>query len=212
MKKIFAILFVTLLTLSVGCGDKKEEEKVDLYNINDAVEKGEKISKEIENTEAKIEARKKAGDTIAVAWEKLNSLIPDISGFNRSAPQGMKLDFDGSSYSNATATFTSGNLEIEVSLYDYNAAVSLFAGVTAWKSIGVSVQSSDGYQKVSKFDQIKDSWMFEEYNNSGKRATVTVSLNDRYWMQVSANEQSNTEFVKQIALNVAKSGIGLFNK
>jgi hypothetical protein len=212
MKKLTVFLFSAILLFAIGCGGKKDDEKIDIYDIDKIVEKGEQMSKEMNAAEAKLEARRKKGDTLAIAWEKLNEIIPDISGFTRSEPQGMNLTFDNASYSNATANFTKDNLSVEVSVYDYNVVVSLFAGVTAWRTLGMSVQSSDGYQKVTKFDEIKDSWMFEEYNKSGKRATVTVGLNDRYWMQVSANEQSSTDFVKQIAIDVARSGKSLFNK
>lgn len=212
MKGIFLLLFVFSFLFFTGCGGNNEEEKIDVYDIENLVEKGEKINKDINDAEKKLEERRKKGDTIVVPWEKLNEIIPSIEGYVRSEPQGMLLTFDNQSYSSATATFKKNNSEIEISLYDYNAVVSLFTSVTAWKSIGLSVESSDGYQKVNKFDIIKDSWIYEEYNKSGKRAVASVSLNDRFWLQVAADDQENTEFVKQIAKDVANNGKSLFNK
>jgi hypothetical protein len=212
MKKLNAIMVLFLLVFAIGCGGKKEDEKLDIFDIKDVVEKGEEISKNLENAEAKLEDRIKSGDTIAVDWQRLNAAIPDILGYTRSEPQGSRMTFDNQSYSTATANFKNGNVEIEVTLFDYNCATSLLAAVSTWRTLGLSVESSDGLQKVTKFDGIRDSWMFEEYNKPSKRATLTISMNDRYWLQVAANEQENTNLVKTIASNVARTGKELFNK
>lgn len=212
MKKIFVLMLTVSLLFSMGCGGKKEGKQLEDLNIGDLVEKGAQISKDISNSEKKLEQRKKRGDTIATDWQKLNELIPDIPGYTRSKPDGMKMTFDNTSYSNVSMNFSNNSSSIDVNLFDYNCAVSLLAGVSAWKSSGLSIETSEGYQKVTKFNDVADSWIFEEYNSQDKRATVTLSLNDRYYLQVAANDQPNTDFVKKIAANIANNGKSLFSR
>ncbi|OGU60109.1 MAG: hypothetical protein A2X64_01080 [Ignavibacteria bacterium GWF2_33_9] len=206
------MLYIFLISIIFISCSKKENEPEDFLKVNELMEKAEQINEDFKSAEDKFEARKAAGDTLAIEWMKLYELIPDVDGFTRSEPKGMMFSMENLAYSNATATFQKDNLEIEVSLYDYNQVVSLFAAATAWKNVGFNVEDENGYQKVSQLKEITDSWIFEEWRKNNKRATVTISLNDRFFLQVSANDQPGTEFVKSIAMKVINKGKSIFNK
>ena len=210
MKKIIFIIFISIFAFA--CSDKKKEEAPDVLHVNELIEKANKINEDFKTSESKFEARKAAGDTIAMDWEKLNQLIPDLDGYERTEPKGMLLTMDNSSYSNTRVTFKKGYIEVDVSLYDYNMAITMFSAVTTWRNVGFNHEDENGYQKVTELKDVPDSWIFEEWNKKNMRGTVTVSLNDRYFLQVGANDQKNSEFVKSIAMEVIKNGKRVFSK
>jgi len=214
MKKIVFIIFISLCIqfFITGCG-KKEEEKLDEISIDEIVEKGQKVDKQMQVVEAKIEQRKKRGDTIATDYNILLSFIPDIAGWQAEKPEGSNLTVSGSKYSLASKSFkdAKGN-EITIELYDYNTSLGMLTSSTMWKNFGLESDNNERYQKVSKFDDIKDSWIYEEINKVDKITNVNYSLNDRYLLSVTVEGQTDLNYAHNLAKQVIEKGKAYFNK
>ncbi|HAW07702.1 MAG TPA: hypothetical protein DCW42_00775 [Bacteroidetes bacterium] len=214
MKKYLVLFFVCsfALALFISCG-KKEEEKLDEISMDEIIERGDKVDKQMDQAEKKLEERKKRGDTIATDYKVLLTFIPDITGWQAEKPEGTNLTVSGAQYSTASKSFKDAqNNEVSIELYDYNTSLGLMTSSSMWKNFGIESDNEESYQKVSQFADVKDSWVYEEINKVDKITNVNYSLNDRYFLSVTVSGQTNLNFAKEIAQQVINRGKSLFNK
>lgn len=201
-RTVISILCCVLIALA-GCGKKAEEAKTAMQAMKSMAESGEKAADEAEKSEAKIEARRQKGDTLAIAYKDLQKYLPEsISGYTAEEPKGQTVSMQGVSYSTATRRYTQGEKDIEVSLTDYNSAYGIMASATVFMSLGISVD--DDEQTTKGYDAgIAGVKGYEELQKKSKNAKITLSVGDRFLLVVSATGgQENTEFVKSIAKSI----------
>jgi hypothetical protein len=213
-RNLFIILLPLILTIFItSCGKKEEEENLDEISMDEIIEKGQNIDKQMQAVEAKIEQRKKKGDTIATDYNILLSFIPDVAGWQAEQPEGSNLNVNGTQYSLASKTFkNSKGEEITIELYDYNTSLGMLTSSTMWKNYGLESDNNERYQKVSKFDDIKDSWIYEEINKVDKITNVNYSLNDRYLLSITVEGQTDLNYANKLAKQVIEKGKTYFNK
>lgn len=215
MRKYLALFIIPIfaIALFVSCGNKSNDEQLEETTIDEIVEKGDRVNQQMSATESKIEERKKRGDTLALDYKILLSFIPDIPDWQAQNPEGTNLSISGSHYSTASKTFTnSKGDEVTFELMDYNTSLGLLASVSMWKNFGMESDNDESYQKVSQYNGIKDSWVYEEINKVDKITTVNYNLNDRYILTVTITGQTDLNFAKDLAQKVIDKGKSYFNK
>ncbi len=207
MKKlnITAIVLSTALLLT-SCGGASDEEIIEetgpsnaleaLMNIEETAKELEDKIEEHQNT---LEERKANGDTLAMHYEELMKLLPDaISGYTKGEPTGGTINAPGASYSTAEVKFTNdAGKDIKVTLVDYTAAYALYQGATAMWAMGMSVDTPTEKANGIKFNDNISGW--EVYQKKSKNATLTLGIGSRFLLNIEAQEQDDTEFVKEIA-------------
>ena len=215
MKRNLSLIFISIiLTLLIAsCGKKEKEENLEEISVDEIVEKGEKVDKQMQSVEAKIEARRKKGDTIALDYRTMLSFIPDLPGWEADKPEGSNLTVGGVKYSTASKSFRNAKgEEISIELFDYNTSLGMLTSSTMWKNFGLESDNDDSYQKVSQYTGIKDSWIYEELNKTDKITNVNYSLNDRYFLTLTLSGQTDLNYAKELAEKVIANGKSYFNK
>lgn len=199
MNTILKLSFLLGIATLVACGgnDKKEEDNIDVEKnpMGALMKMGENMQKQAEKMEKQQEERK---DAKAMHYEELMKYLPEsVTGYEKEEPKDESVEMSGMSFSSANVRFTKGNDDINVTLLDYNAAMSMYSMATAMWASGFKIDNSEETaQSVSIADNI-NGW--ETLQKKSKDASLILGVNDRFLVTIEGNNQKNTDLFKEIA-------------
>jgi TPR repeat protein len=204
MKKYLIVALPLSISMFIAaCGGKadeaKEEEKPD--NPLEALEEYAEESQQAQSdAEKKIAERKAKGDTLAMPYEDLMKYLPEkIDGYTKGEPDGASINIPGSSYSTANADYTNDKGErVKVTIVDYNQAYAMYSGLTAMWAF--SVDTPEEKSQGVKIDDKIAGW--EQFRKKSGDAVITLGVGYRFWVQVEADNQKDTEWVKSVAKSI----------
>ena len=212
MKKTVSIIIASVLAVSIiSCGQsekekqEKEEQQAAIKTLGGALgglmKAGTEMAKSAKESESKMKERRAKGDTLAMHYTELQKYLPTISGYTMGEPDGGSVNMTGMSYSNAEGKYKNEKgKRVKVSIIDYNQAYALYLTATAMWAMGLSVDSPSEKACGFKIDETTGGW--ESFKKKSKRAEVTLGIGDRFWIHVEAEDQENTDFVKEIAKSI----------
>lgn len=203
------IAIIGLASLSLAACSKCSKDAQELNEAQQLLQQIPEATKNIQDQANLAQnlrnERIKRGDTLAMNYKDLMNFMPkEISGYKLETPQGESLNFGEMSYSQTTYNFTSPNGSVEIILADYNRVAELYTSMTLWTT-GISVENEQGYQKTYN-PNIPNTVGYEQYDKSSKTANVMFAVAGRFFINVKAENQANTEFAKKVAsmVNVAE--------
>ncbi len=206
MKK-YIVLIVTIGLFVASCGEKFDELKQAAEVIQKAPEIADNIQQDAARAEKRLEERRAKGDTLALHFSELMKYLPtSIEGYTAEEPTGSTTNTGEYSVTNVYAGFYKENAvgersSIRVQIYDYNQGYAGFAFVTMWASMGMSVESTDGWQKT--FDTgIEDVFAYEDYRHDGQRTELFYAIGYRFYMTIAVDNVEGTDFARSIAKKV----------
>jgi hypothetical protein len=201
MKKISLFIFPLVAALSLAsCGGKPKDEEVPPTNPIQALANAEKnMAAGTNAADAKIQARRAKGDTLAMPYADLEKYLPEnVDGYKKGEPTGESMNMTGMSWSTAEVDFTNDKNEtIKVTLVDYNQAASMYTSMAAVWGSGFSMDSPEEKANGIKLDNDIAGW--EDYHKKSKDVDVTLGIGYRFYLTVHADNQENTEFAKSVA-------------
>lgn len=199
MNTILKLSFLLGIATLVACGgnDKKEEDNIDVEKnpMGALMKMGENMQKQAEKMEKQQEERK---DAKAMHYEELMKYLPEsVTGYEKEEPKGESVEMSGMSFSSANVRFTKGNDDINVTLLDYNAAMSMYSMATAMWASGFKIDNSEETaQSVSIADNI-NGW--ETFQKKSKNGSLVIGVNNRFLVTIEGNNQKNLDLFKEIA-------------
>jgi hypothetical protein len=203
--KNFITLFLSLLFLAfllIRCGKETEEMKQAMDVLKNLPEKAQKMEASMNEAETRQAERRKRGDTLSLPYKKLQEYLPkSIAGFKEPKLSGESMNMGGFSMSQAEAEYWNEDEtnKLKISLTDYNENYGLLSGLAFWMT-GYSKEDDNGYERT--FDPgVKYVWALEKYNKNSKEAEVTLAIGWRFWLNITAQNQTNTDFVRSVAKN-----------
>lgn len=205
MRSLFKFLPLTVLTLSLiscGGGKEKEEEEVNVSKnpLEALVAAGEAIEKSANAGETKMKERRAKGDTLAMPYADLQKYLPSIDGYKMDEPNGATVNMGAISYSSAEAKYKKGDNWVKISIIDYNQAYAMYSAATAMWAMGMSVDTPNEKAGGIKFGDDVGGW--EVFQKKNKNAAVTLGVGSRFWVNIEADNQENTDFVKSVAKSI----------
>lgn len=185
-------MIVTMSWYSCG-GDSNENIDVEENPMAALAKMGEQMQEQAKNME---QGTREGGP--ALHYEELIKFLPEtINGYTKEEPSGSTVEIQGASYSTAEVRFTKGDQYVRVSLIDYNATLSMYSMATAMWSTGIKVDNSDELAQTIKLNDKIAGW--ESFQKKSKDASIILGVNNRFFLTIEANSQSNTEFLKEVA-------------
>ena len=185
MKKMFLVLCLTMSFISC---DKKEKEENKLITSNG-----------LESSEKKIEEKRIKGDTLALSHEILETALPSsVEGFNAVGKgEGTTTNEEFVSWSVIEKKYRKGNQNLSISLADYNGAYGLYAGATA---LFDNVETIDNAEEKVQGIMLKDGKLKgrESLKKESREAYLMAGIQDRFLITIWADNQTDTELVKQV--------------
>ncbi|MCX6154246.1 MAG: hypothetical protein NT007_08805 [Candidatus Kapabacteria bacterium] len=198
MKKFITLFVVVAMFAFAACGEKVKEMKDAADNLQKIAEAGKNIGEKEKVAEAKLAERKKRGDTVAMPFKDLQKFLPtSIAGYTAQEPRGESVTMPEASISHSEIDFDNNGTNLKIELWDYNHAEQALNALTFW-SAGISVENQDGFQRTMKTG-MDNVFAYETFEKASKRASIFYAISYRFLLQVSAENQDNTEFVKKVA-------------
>lgn len=203
MKSLFCrFLFISGMTAGIiGCGanEKVEEMSNAMKAVQNADEAAEKVSESNDLAQKRIDERRQRGDTLAMHYKKLQEYLPSsIGGYTAETPKGESMNMPGVSFSHAEMRYTKGNDDVTVKITDYNQAFAMYQGAIALWSLGMSVDNDNETAKGYNPNlELSGGW--EKFDKQNKSAELLLGIGSRFFIEVRASNQSNTDFVKSVA-------------
>jgi len=211
MKKLINCIITAILAVSlISCGgaNKEEEEQRQAAKglgtaLGELVKMGKEMEKSAKENEGKMAARRAKGDTMAMPYAELQKLLPaSVEGYKPDGePDGGSVNMTGMSYSSAEQRYKNEKGDwLKVSIVDYNQAYAMYSSLTGLWAVGMSIDTPEEKANGVKLENDIAGW--EVFKKKSKNAIVTLGVGDRFWVNVEANNQSNTDLVKSVAQSV----------
>lgn len=203
-------LAIVALACALGaCGgsekaeDAKMEEAENVNGVLDGVGRLSDMAKNLEEagktSGARLKARRERGDTVVIGYQELAKYLPEVSGYQREGePSGETSNAMGFGVSTAKQRYVNGSKYVEISLLDYNSMSGAGAAALAGFAFAAEVSSDSNDEKVVGFKKSADIKGSQVLRKKSKDATLTAVVTDRFMITISANEQEDLEFVKQV--------------
>jgi len=193
-------LVVVLLLSLYSCGGKVKEAKDAYSNMKNLAKAAEEMGDEMEDANKKLEERRANGDTLAMHYEELAKYLPEsVADYEKSG------DLDGGtttmpgagSFSNVSQRYenTDGH-SLKITILDYNAAQMMFMTAMAAYASGFSVDTPESFIKGLKISDDIKGW--QELQKKRKEAKTVVGIANRFYVEVEADNQENTDFTNSI--------------
>jgi len=195
---------------SYSCGGDKAEEKKEIDPEKNPLGAMMNMAKEMEENAKKQEERMAKGDTSikAIPYEELYKYLPEnIDGYKKGEPTGGTMTMQGLSYSYAEVIFKNDNGDdIKIGLIDYSAAYSLYSMAAAMWGLGMTIDTPEEKAKsINMSDKVRG---WESFQKKDKSASVFLGVGSRFMLNVEADKQEDTEFVKALAGKVDLKALG----
>lgn len=201
MKQFF--FFAAAAMVSGGCLTGCQQAQ-DAKNAYSAVVTTTKAAKEMTNNfeaaQARQEARKQHGDTMAINYKELQKFLPTtVADYApEGTPGGESMNMSGMHLSSAEQEYKKGEQTLKVSLVDYNSAAPLFMAATAMMNSGLEMEDDNQLTRGLNLKQDGVKGM-ETLDKKAHKATVVLGIGDRFLATVEASGQNDTELVKAVA-------------
>ncbi len=129
-----------------------------------------------------------------VSFRDLQAVMPDISGWERSKPTGERMTAPFA-YSQASATYTKGDANVETKIMDSGFNQMLFAPFAMFMVQGYEKETSDGFEKSVN---IGGNPGFEKWDSGSKNGELTVVVNKRFLVQVEGHGVADDKVMRSV--------------
>jgi hypothetical protein len=193
MRRTNAVWIFTLCAAVVGCGGGSREAQVEQQA--EQVEKAaDDVQKSAENMAKGLEDMAKGltamagGDPNAkpvdpISFKELQTVLPTISGWERSTPTGERMTMPVS-FSQAEVRFTKGEAQITEKIIDSAFNQLLVAPFAMFLTAGYEKETESGYEKSIKLANYPG---WEKWDRQDKDGEMSVVVNKRFIVQVDGN-------------------------
>jgi len=205
------------LSLSPGCGKSEEQKAAEkaaeeareaAEALKKAAEKGgaaaatqgmQEFAKAMEGVAGALSGKGADGKPVEpVSFQSLQTALPEVSGWTRQPPRGERMTLPVA-FSQAEATYTKGDSEIEVKIVDSAFSQLLIAPWAMFMTAGYEKQTSDGYEKSVS---VAGSPGFERWNSANKDGELSLVMAKRFMVTVEGNNIADTKVLHEFATRV----------
>jgi hypothetical protein len=202
--KQLMLIVVAAVLFSCAGGSKDGQSTVNNLSQESKAELNEKPATE---AQWKLrQERKMKGDTLAMSLADLQKYLPEeINGYKAEGkPQGEYMDIPGMAFSQAEQVYKKGDSRMVVLLFDYNSAYDMYAGTMALFSAAPIENSEESAMGISIYNNMKGR---ESYKKKEKKAELMLGIAERFYLNIKADKQEGTEFIKSAAGRLDLEGL-----
>lgn len=205
MKQFTINVSFCLLIAFAACKskDNKTESQTTTTEQTTANETSTSENAPTENTNARWEARKAKGDTLAMPYKDLEAYLPDINGYTKEGgAKGSQMNMPGmGSVSQGEQNYVNGDKHVSIKLVDYNSSYQTFQGLTAMYGMAFSME--DDTKKQNKVDLgNKDVAAYQTVYKTEKKAEMVIVAAGRFIINIDVNGENDEAFLKNVAKSI----------
>jgi hypothetical protein len=130
-----------------------------------------------------------------VGFQQLETVLPDVPGWQRDKPRGEKMTIPVA-FSQTETTYTNGDAEVQVKIVDSAFSQLLVAPWAMFLSSGYEKQTSDGYEKSVNLGGNPG---FEKWNSADKDGELNLVVAKRFLVTIEGNDIANANVLHDFA-------------
>jgi hypothetical protein len=130
-----------------------------------------------------------------VSFQQLETVLPNVSGWERENPRGEKMTMPVA-FSQTETTYKNGDAEVQVKIVDSAFSQLLVAPWAMFLSSGYEKQTSDGYEKSVN---VGGSPGFEKWNSADKDGELNLVVAKRFLVTIEGNDIANANVLHDFA-------------
>ena len=134
-----------------------------------------------------------------VEFEKLQALLPEMSGWKRGEPGGENVSAMGFKTARAEAQYENGDANIDLEIQDIATAQVMLAPLSMMLVAGYEERSSDGYRRYAAVNG-HPGW--EEWKKGSRHAEVTAVVANRFIVSAKANDVDSPDAARKLVQSV----------
>jgi hypothetical protein len=207
----------TALIATMACGKSEAEKQAEevARQLEIAAEAAEKAAEAAESGSASaaegLEAFAKAMQAAAgaaagndgkpvdpVSFQQLESILPEIAGWEREKPRGERMTMPVP-FSQAETTYTSGDAQVEVKIVDSAFSQLLVAPWAMFLTAGYQRESSDGYEKSVNLGGHPG---FEKWDSDDKDGELNLVVAKRFLVTIEGSNINDTKVLHEFASKI----------
>ncbi len=119
-----------------------------------------------------------------VSFRELQTVMPEISGWERKSPTGERMTAPFA-FSQSSTTYTNGNSNVDLKIMDSGFNQMLFAPFAMFMAAGYEKETQDGFEKSVTIGGYPG---FEKWDKGTKNGELTVVVNKRFLVQVEGHD------------------------
>jgi len=200
MRFTLVLAMVAVTALAIGCGDKAKEMTEVMGNMKSIAESADDMQKDMDILEKRRQERVNKGDTMAMAPEELMKYLPDnISGYTAEEPEYESTDMGGFTMTQVHRSYNADDgKRVRVSLTDYNSYQMGWMGASAMFRMRFKTDNNREMTQTFSTDNEMING-YEKFDKKGNDVTVMYGIGGRFLLNISANQQSSTDWAKSVA-------------
>jgi hypothetical protein len=200
-----ALILAATCTLA-ACGSSSENKAADeMQKSADQMQKSaegmqqgaQDMAKGLEAMAKGLSAATGSGDmkqVDPVSFRDLQTVMPQISGWERTNPTGEKMT-SPFSFSQATVTYTRGDASIEEKIMDSGWNQMLFAPFTMYMVAGYEKETQDGFERSVNIGG-NPGW--ERWDKGTKNGELSVVVNKRFLVQLEGRDIDDVKTLRDV--------------
>jgi len=211
MKRMLMVAGVAgaVLVAAAGCGKSAEQKaaedlakatqdaaKASQQAAQTAQQAGQQLAQGLQQLAQGVQG---AQNATVVDFEKLQALLPEMSGWKRGEPSGEQMSMMGVKASHAKANYTQGDSDIDREITDTAFSQLIMAPMSYMLAAGYNERSSNGYKKAAT---VSGQPGFEEWSKSSNHAEVTAVVGNRFIVTAKADNVTGPESARKLVESV----------
>ena len=130
-----------------------------------------------------------------VSFQQLQTVLPDVAGWERGKPTGEKMTMPVP-FSQTETTYKNGDAEVQVKIVDSAFSQLLVAPWAMFLSAGYEKQTSDGYEKSVN---VGGNPGFEKWNDDDKDGELNLVVAKRFLVTIEGNHIADAKVLHNFA-------------
>jgi hypothetical protein len=130
-----------------------------------------------------------------VSFQQLQTVLPDVAGWEREKPTGEKMTIPVP-FSQAETTYKNGDAEVQVKIVDSAFSQLLVAPWAMFLSSGYEKHTSDGYEKSVN---VSGNPGFEKWNSDDKDGELNLVVAKRFLVTIEGNHIADANVLHDFA-------------
>jgi hypothetical protein len=185
----------------VACGSKTPEPSAQKpASEKTAAQQAQDMAKGFEAMAKSVEAANKAGEKPVdpVAFGDLQTLLPDMSGWEKGKPEGEKMT-SPVAFSQAKVDYTKGEANIESKIVDSGFNQMLVAPFAMFLTANYEKQTSTGYEKAVKVGEFPG---WEKWDKGSKNGELHTVVGNRFIVSLEGRGIDDTQVLWELARKI----------
>ncbi|MBT8219264.1 MAG: hypothetical protein KJP00_05555 [Bacteroidia bacterium] len=197
---LFLVAAFVIGACSTDSSSKSEKEETEVTTNDDEPKNFQealnKAGKELDELFSEDNGEENIEEIEVVNFRELKDMLPSrIGSLKQEGSEGQTTGMLGFKISNAEATYSDGESNMDINIVDVGKAGKLVNMIASWSTFEVDKEDQDGYEKTTTYEGFK---AYEQYDSRRESGSFAVIIKERFIVTVNGDNIRMRDLKKAI--------------